>query len=236
MAGGNVSGYPSFNSTAISTCLPIGGACQKSVASMFCEDAQGKIGNPSNVLTIPKLVSGDRTYGIWSLRCIFSAPYVFEEAGPSFYSVGSRTGSQDNFKITVLESESYQGSPPPQIRIESKPSGFTASSLSKAFYFDALDETDIQWVEWKVCAPTGQCTDYARSWRQQFTLAFGSNQLVNTAANCWGTQQCWVGPKNPVLTLFVPGVGSPSGIWTVRIRAIDSTWTWGISSFTVNLP
>ena len=237
MAGGS-SATPNFRLQAIATCLPDqDGRCQQSVDRFFCEDATGIIGFSNFTLPTPRLISGDINEGVWSLRCVFSAPFIFEQAGPWFYSFGGKTGSGEDFKITVLENENYQGSPPPQIRIEFKPTGFTATSLSKPFYFDALDETSIKWLEWKVCAPTGQCTNYNRSWNTSgWSGQFPAASLVNTASNCWGTTQCWVGPKNQVLTLFVPGVGSPSGIWTVRIRAIDSTWTWGISSFTVNLP
>jgi hypothetical protein len=208
-----------------------------SLASRFCEDWTGKPFNTG--LALPKLVSGSFLEGNWQINCIMDVPVtLFAEV--VFYSNAERKWFGEDFLIEVQPNENYQGSVRPTILPNSADrssflssiSKLNASNLSVSVNFYARDNQQIYFMEIGVCAPNGQCTSFDRRWYTD-----GNNYNISCTRN-GATYDCGFvsrGTPSAVVSLFVPGVGSPRGSWTIKVRALNASGTYGVENFIVNI-
>jgi hypothetical protein len=188
------------------------------------------------------LVSGNRLEGRWKSSCTFYAPVETirnQTLGVYFTSLNSRwVGSgggtswqrgvaADNSKLTVLDNLSYQASVRPTIAIDalSFSGSFTSQKLTNTFNFTATDADDINYLNWQICAPTGECGP-------NYSIPRGSLRTTKSSQGLYTSSL----QTSAALTLFIPGLGSPSGTWTLKLAALDTTWTWATSSFLIKLP
>jgi hypothetical protein len=204
----------------------------KQLSVRFCDNWTGGPKDTNESLALPKLVSGTFLEGNWSLNCQITIPVTYI-AEAIFYDNSARRWIGQDFLLEVEPDESFQNSLRPVL---SMPSSYkpvlSASKLSSPFNFSVTSPQSISFMEWSLCEPGGVCTPYSRRWSSSsfgYTIKCvmsGSSYICSFSGNI---------QDYPQASLYIDGVGTPSGTWTIRMRALNSSGTYGVLTHTFTI-
>jgi hypothetical protein len=202
------------------------------LAPRFCDDWTGGPKDTNQSSALPKLVSGTFLAGTWTLNCQVTIPTTYI-AEAIFYDNLARRWIGQDFLLEVVPDESFQNSLRPIVSMStnSRPV-LSASKLSSSFNFSVSSPQQIYFMEWSICGPGGQCTPYERRWYASNFGATMSCTLSGSSYLCGYSNNIATYPQ---VSLYIPGVGSPPGTWTLRLRALNFSGTYGVLSYTFTI-
>ena len=90
----------------------------------------------------------------------------------------------------------------------------------------------IYFMEWSLCSPGGVCTSYERRW---YTSSFGETINCTRNGSFYDCGFARLAQSYPILNLYIDGVGSPKGTWTLKLRALNFKGTFGIQNYSIVL-
>jgi len=201
-------------------------------SSAFCDNWTGGPKNTNSSLALPKLVSGTFLAGTWSLNCQLTVPVTYI-AEAIFYDNSARRWIGEDFLLEVVPNESFQNSLRPVVSIPRDMGPIlSASKLTSSFNFYVSAPEQIYFMEWSLCEPGGVCTAYDRRW---YTSNFGSTISCTRSGSYYTCGYSNNAQNSPQISLYINGVGTPSGTWTLRMRALNFSGTYGVLNYTFTI-
>jgi hypothetical protein len=231
--GTNYSASMALNIRAINdpiTSLRGDGAVGLSVR--FCDDWTGGAKDTYSSSPLPKLVSGTFLAGTWNLNCQVTIPTTYI-AEAIFYDNSARRWIGQDFLLEVVPNESFQNSLRPVVSIPRDMGPIlSATKLSSSFNFYVTAPEQIYFMEWSLCEPGGVCTAYDRRW---YTINFGVTISCTRSGSSYTCGYSNNAQNSPQVSLYINGVGTPSGTWTLRMRALNFSGTYGVLNYTFTI-
>ena len=108
----------------------------------------------------------------------------------------------------------------------------SATKLTSSFNFSVTSPQQIYFMEWSVCEPGGVCTPYERRW---YTVNFGVTISCTMSGSSYTCGYSNRAQYDPQVSLYINGIGTPAGTWTLRLRALNFSGTYGVASYTFTI-
>ena len=198
----------------------------------FCDNWTGGPKDTNESSALPKLISGTFVEGTWNLNCQVTIPATYIAEAIFYDNTAKRWVGQD-FLLEVVPDELFQNSLRPVVSMHttSRPV-LSASKLSSSFNFSVSSPQQLYFMEWSICEPGGQCSPYDRRWYSSRSGTTISCTLSGASYECNYSNNMTTYPQ---VSLYIQGVGSPPGMWTLRLRALNFSGTYGVLNHTFTI-